>query len=153
MGAWDKIKSGVGDLTPGFSAPMDTIGGIYSGGASGGLGGALKGGASSAFGDAKHGLDSGLLGGIVNGPENLYNHFFTGPANEQKAALDAAMATSNQSNQDMMKYYGDQQAQARSYYKPLQDMFTASYGTGGMQAPQAPKSPGTPLTNMYAGSK
>lgn len=144
MGAWDKIKSGVGDLTPGISAPWDTAKGLYTGG--------LKGGASGALGDAYSGLKGvPVVGGLASAPEDLFNHFFTGPANEQKAALDAAMATSNQSNQDMMKYYGDQQTQARSYYKPLQDMFATSYGTGGMMAPQAPTAPGKPLTNMYGG--
>lgn len=144
MGTWDKFKSGFSDLSPGISAPLDTAKGLYGGG--------IKGGASGALGDAYGGIKGApVVGGIASVPGDLIHHFFTGPADEEKAALDSASALSNQSNQSMMKYYADQQNQARSYYKPLQDMFTASYGTGGMQAPQAPTGPGKPLTSMYGG--
>lgn len=146
MGAWDKFKSGVSDITPGATAPWDTAKSLYSGG--------LSGGAASAASDAYGGIKGvPVVGGIASAPSDIFNHFFTGPANEEKAALDQASVLNNQSNDTMMKYYADQQAAARAYYQPLQDMFTTSYGTGGIQAPQAPTAPGKPLTSMYGGKQ
>jgi hypothetical protein len=75
-------------------------------------------------------------------------YFFDQPANQQKAALDQAGQQTTQDTQNLVNFYMGQQAKAQGYYKPLQQMFNTSYGTGGIQAPVLPRKP---LNSMYGG--
>ncbi len=90
------------------------------------------------------GINKGGFGGIKN--------MLSGDPDAAKKALDQATALSQTGSQNITNFLMGQQAKAQQFYKPLQHMFDASYGTEGIQAPQAPMAPGVgPLAKMYGG--
>lgn len=84
--------------------------------------------------------------------KGVKDYFFDKPAAQAKAGDTAGMGISTAGTQQLMDFYAKQQARSQAQFKPLQDMFAASYGTKGLQAPQLPGAgPGKPLRSMYGG--
>lgn len=66
------------------------------------------------------------------------DYFFKQPAQQAKAGYDATTQMDQQGTQKLMDFYAKQQAQAQAAYKPLQSMFTSTYGTQGIKPPVLP---------------
>ncbi len=75
-----------------------------------------------------------------------------GDPDAQKKAYDDAAKMSQTGSENIKNFLMQQQGKAQQYYAPLQHMFSAAYGTEGLQAPQTPQAPGVgPLSQMYGG--
>ena len=77
-----------------------------------------------------------------------------GDPDAAKKALDQATQISQSGSENIKNFLLGQQAKAQQYYAPLQHMFSAAYGTEGMQAPQVPQASAAgagPLSRMYGG--
>jgi len=81
---------------------------------------------------------------------NLYHGVFGDPKGV-KAAYDAQIQASKDAQSKLQQFLMGQKGQAQAIYQPLQHMFSAAYGTEGLQAPQIPQAPGGPLSRMYGG--
>lgn len=84
---------------------------------------------------------------------SLHKHIW-GDTDAVKAAYDKQIEASQAQSKEMRDFLMGQKSQAQGIYGPLQHMFSAAYGTEGLQSPQTPQ--GTqgmgPLAQMY-GSK
>lgn len=80
-----------------------------------------------------------------------YNKFYKDPAEELKAAYDKAMARNQEQNDALKNFMMSREAKAQSYYAPLQHLFSAAYGTEGLQAPTVPTMPGTNPNPTFQG--
>lgn len=106
---------------------------------------------SNVAGLAKGDPGQAMFGVGYEGLMGAKKHFFDDPANKIKGAYDQAIGQSDQDTQKLMDFYMGQQSKAQGYYKPIQNMFSQAYGTGGIQAPQTPQSPGVSLKSMFGG--
>lgn len=70
-----------------------------------------------------------------------------------KAAYDKQIQASKDAAAQMQQFLLGREANAEQYYGPLRHMFSAAYGTEGLQAPMVPGGTAgmTPLAAMYGG--
>lgn len=94
---------------------------------------------------------AGWLTGTNSGGAGGVKKMLFGDPDAIKKAYDQAMSDAKQGGRDITNFLMHQQGRAQQYYAPLQHMFSAAYGTEGLQAPQTPQAPGGPLSRMYGG--
>src|SRR6478752_1451857 len=94
-----------------------------------------------------------ITGQNKNGFGGIKNALMGDP-DAAKKAIDQATQISQTGSENIKNFLLGQQAKAQQYYAPLQHMFSAAYGTEGMQAPQIPQASAAgagPLSRMYGG--
>ena len=96
-----------------------------------------------------------LAGGVLGGLYGLGTTYLSRQgASQHKSALQDAIDKQGTNNAALQAMIEQRKQQALGYYKPLQDMFTAAYGTQGIAPPQTPQAPGvSPLGTMFGGKQ
>lgn len=75
----------------------------------------------------------------IGGPARpLYDTLYGDPANEVKAAYDAAMGKSQESGMRIKDFLMGQQQEALGKYAPVKGMFQNMYGSQGLSPQQLP---------------